>query len=96
MKLKSAFSYLSKKQPNELTVKWRNHEGEAFFCRWLVTWNPVTQCYQRLATNLPCSRYRSTHIIDPYRLRWQIELLFKEWKSYADLKRFNTGKPTNC
>ena len=27
-----------------------------------------------------------------YRLRWQIELLFKEWKSYANLHRFQTEK----
>lgn len=93
MKLKSAFSYLSKTQPNDLTVQWQTHEGESFTCRLLVTWNPVTQCYQYLATNLPRSRYRPTHVIEAYRLRWQIELLFKEWKSYANLKRFNTGKP---
>ena len=25
-----------------------------------------------------------------YSLRWQIELLFKEWKSYCNLRKFNT------
>jgi hypothetical protein len=93
VKLKSAFSYLSKKKPNDLTVQWQTSDGDWFTCRLIVTWNPVTQCYQYLATNLPRSRYSPAKIIEAYRLRWQIELLFKEWKSYANLKSFNTGKP---
>lgn len=28
-----------------------------------------------------------------YRLRWQVELLFKEWKSYANLHAFDTQNP---
>jgi len=93
IKLKSAFSYLSKKGANDLTVQWQTTEGDWFTCRLIVTWNPVTQCYQYLATNLPRSRYKPRKVIEAYRLRWQIELLFKEWKSYANLKSFNTGKP---
>lgn len=93
MKLKSAFSYLSKTEPNDLTVQWQTSDRNWFACRIIVTWNPVTQCYQYLATNLPRSRYQPGKVIDAYRLRWQIELLFKEWKSYANLKSFNTGKP---
>lgn len=92
MKLKSAFSYLSKKQPNDLTVQWKTSEGKLFNCRLLVTWNPVTKKYQYLATNLPRSKYSPEKVIEAYRLRWQIELLFKEWKSYGNLKSFNTGK----
>lgn len=93
LKLKSIFPYLSKTQTNDLTVQWQTHDGKGFACRLLVTWNPATEGYQYLASNLPRSRYRPAHVIDAYRLRWQIELLFKEWKSYANLKRFNTGKP---
>jgi len=93
LKLKSTFSWLSKEQPNELTVQWQPRKGNLFICRLIVTWNPVTRCFQYLATNLPRSRYRAQKVIDAYRLRWQIELVFKEWKSYANLKRFNTAKP---
>ena len=32
-------------------------------------------------------------VSDGYRLRWQIELLFKEWKSHANLRAFDTAKP---
>lgn len=92
MKLKSALAYLSKQQPNDLEVQWQTTPGDVFTCRLLVTWNPVTQSFQYLATNLPRSRYRAALVIEAYRLRWQIELLFKEWKSYANLKGFNTGK----
>ena len=28
-----------------------------------------------------------------YRFRWQVELCFKEWKSYANLHRFDTANP---
>ena len=37
-------------------------------------------------------RYTPAHIGLAYRLRWQAELLFKEWKSYANLHAFDTAK----
>ncbi len=45
-----------------------------------------------LHTNLDRKKYNRTDIGNFYRLRWQIELLFKEWKSYANLHRFDTSK----
>lgn len=45
-----------------------------------------------LHTNLKHSEFRLREIAALYRLRWQIELLFKEWKSYANLHRFHTSK----
>jgi len=93
MKLRSALPYLSKTQPNDLMVQWQTKNGDDFTCRLIVTWNPVAKRFQTLATNLPRSRYHPARVIEAYRLRWQIELLFKEWKSYANLKGFNTGKP---
>jgi hypothetical protein len=46
-------------------------------------------CY--LVTNLSRDEFSATHVSDGYRLRWQIELLFKEWKSYANLRAFDTA-----
>ncbi len=44
--------------------------------------------------NLPRSGYPARRVIQLYSLRWQIELLFKEWKSYCNLRKFNTRKAT--
>ena len=37
------------------------------------------------------SKFNGNELGELYRLRWQIELLFKEWKSYANLHKFDTG-----
>src|SRR5271157_6282984 len=43
-------------------------------CQWLV-----------LITNLPADQFTIEEICVLYRVRWQIELLFKRWKSLAGL-----------
>jgi len=45
----------------------------------------------RLCTNLPRAAFSLALIAKLYRFRWQIELLFKEWKSYANLHKYNTA-----
>jgi len=45
----------------------------------------------RLCTNLPRAAFSLALVSRLYRFRWQIELLFKEWKSYANLHKFNTA-----
>ena len=45
-----------------------------------------------LHTNLPRMDFSCREVGLLYRLRWQIELLFKEWKSYANLHLFCTEK----
>src|SRR5207245_11505236 len=39
------------------------------------------------------TRYRLDMIYRAYKWRWQVELLFKEWKSYANLHAFDTENP---
>ncbi|MDA1095191.1 MAG: IS4 family transposase [Acidobacteria bacterium] len=47
----------------------------------------------RLCTNLPRTPFSADLIARLYRFRWQIELCFKEWKSYANLHEFATANP---
>ena len=44
-----------------------------------------------LHTNLERRVFRIDDVGTLYRLRWQIELLFKEWKSHSNLHRFDTA-----
>jgi len=44
----------------------------------------------RLCTNLPRTPFSLGLVSRLYRFRWQIELVFKEWKSYANLHKFDT------
>ncbi len=61
-------------------------------CRLAVSFNPKTREFRYLLTNLCRTRYAAEQVGLAYKLRWQIELLFKEWKSYANLHAFDTGK----
>ena len=45
-------------------------------------------------SNLPLARYAAATVGQVYRLRWQLELLFKEWKSHANLRAFSTVNPS--
>ena len=47
----------------------------------------------RLCTNLPRTPFSRDLVGRLYRFRWQIELCFKEWKSYANLHQFDTANP---
>jgi hypothetical protein len=43
-----------------------------------------------LLTNLPVSDFDGDVVGQLYRLRWQVELVFKDWKSFANLHAFQT------
>jgi hypothetical protein len=47
----------------------------------------------RLCTNLSRTPFSAGLVGRLYRFRWQIELYFKEWKSYANLHQFDTANP---
>lgn len=83
---------LPKKQGIELEVGWVIH-GEALVFRMIITWNPQKKQFQYLITNLDGQRYPFHKVHLAYKLPWQVELLFKEWKSYANLHAFDTKDP---
>lgn len=58
--------------------------------RLVVTWDKDNKRLRYLAINLPREDFSSEQGCDGYRLRWQIELIFREWKSYANLHAFDT------
>ncbi len=86
---KTIVAKLPKKQRISLTVEWLI-EGKPFRLRMIIMWDKKKKCFIYLLTNLDEERYDIEKVCLTYRLRWQIELLFKEWKSHANLKGFDT------
>ena len=82
---------LSAGETVDLDVVWGEGE-EALGLRLLARWNAEEECHTLLVTNLARSRFSAEQVGQLYRLRWQVELLFKEWKSYANLHAFDTSK----
>ena len=80
---------LPKKQRSALDVEWLI-DHEPFRLRLIASWNKETQAFVSLFTNLPQARYDRHTICLGYKLRWQVALVFKAWKSYANLHAFDT------
>jgi hypothetical protein len=59
--------------------------------RLIALWNSNTKEHIFLLTNADRKRLPTKNIGTIYRLRWQIELLFKELKSHSDLRKFLTA-----
>jgi Transposase DDE domain len=91
--LQAIISKFPKRQRADLEVEWLMDHAP-FRLRLIVSWNAETKSFDYLLTNLPPSQYPINAICLGYKLRWQVELLFKEWKSYANLHTFDTEKET--
>ena len=74
----------------DLLVRWTHDDPPL---RLLLIWNRSMRAHMALVTNLPSEDFDLASVRELYRLRWQIELLFKEWKSYANLHAFRTANP---
>jgi hypothetical protein len=82
-------STFPKRQRVELIVEWLI-DHQPLQLRMIVSWNKEKKSFVSLLTNLPQERYDIDTVCLLYKLRWQVELLFKEWKSYANLHAFGT------
>ena len=91
--LKDIEHKLLKRKRTEVQVRWQLPGKRTFRARLIACWNPEEQRHSWLLTTLPREDFSVAEVSDGYRLRWQLELLFKEWKSYANLHRFNTVNP---
>ena len=90
--LKAIHATLPKRQRVELVVAWQVEE-HPLRLRLLISWNRQTKECCSLLTNLPAQRSPLDMIYRAYKWRWQVELLLKEWKSYAHLHAFDTENP---
>src|SRR5947209_16518749 len=88
--LKTIHAKLPKRQRVELVVQW-HVDGCPLCLRLILSWNRRTKSFCYLLTNLAPRRYPLDTICRAYKWRWQVELLFKEWKSYANLHAFDTA-----
>lgn len=77
----------------DLVVEWTRPGDVAVRLRLILDWNFQKGKYLVLGTNVPRTVLRAQQLVQVYHLRWQVELLFKEWKSYTNLHEFPSSNP---
>jgi hypothetical protein len=80
----------------DLDIEWPGANGRSYVGRLVVFYKRGRRNakeFTYLHTNLDRAEFSATEVGQLYRLRWQIELLFKEWKSHANLRKFDTSMP---
>jgi hypothetical protein len=78
----------------DMDVHWPTPNGGAQYSfRLIAGYHGPDKGWMRLMTNLSRDEFVAKHVLEAYRLRWQVELYFKELKSYANLHAFCTSKP---
>jgi hypothetical protein len=79
----------------DLDIEWKINARRTYSGRLVAIYiegKRNKKSYTYLHTNLSRATFTAHEVGRVYRLRWQIELLFKEWKSYANLHKFDTAK----
>lgn len=93
-RLSAVVNALPKSKTHDLDIAWLRSDGthrNAY--RLLLKYNGPEHGWMRLMTNLSRDGFAGHEVLAVYRLRWQVELYFKELKSYANLHAFSTCKP---
>jgi len=88
-KLKSVLKRLRRKVIDfEVEVKYETRAGSKrpVRLRLIGIWNGVDRCYHLYLTNVRPDQLSAEQIADAYRLRWQVELLFREMKGVYRLE----------
>jgi len=74
----------------DLLVEWPRPDNRTLVLRLCIRYVPEKKSWTWLLNNIPVDLVDADVIGRLYRLRWQIELVFKTWKSYANLHGFQT------
>lgn len=91
IKRPSRICVLEKRLPKRQMID-MDVEVKGKMTRLIAFWSLKEKRYTHLITNLKRTEFSMREISHIYRLRWQVELLFKECKSYNNLHGFNTQK----
>lgn len=85
--LRDAMKWLPRRRL-DLEVQWERPQGGSLKLRMVLAWNPSTKQFMVLVTNVGRRILTPKQMCEVYRLRWQVELVFKEWKSFSNLHEF--------
>lgn len=80
----------------DLDIEWTSKSDSVYRGRIVVFYKRGarnTKTFTYLHTNLDREQFCAKEVGQLYRLRWQIELLFKQFKSHANLHKFDTAQP---
>jgi hypothetical protein len=77
----------------DVDVEWDRPGGQTLRLRLVLIWIRPERAYTVLVSNVSRRLLTARHVATLYRLRWQIEWVFKAWKSYANLHAFTSTNP---
>jgi putative transposase len=78
-------------RPIDLDVRLGDRPDAPIF-RLVGVFNTQRHCWHLYVTNLPSRRFSPEEVAEIYRLRWEIELLFKELKSTCRLEQLSSAR----
>ena len=74
----------------DLLIEGKDKRGKKYQVRLVLFYVKRKDLHVYLLTSLSQQQYCPSIVASLYRLRWQVELFFKECKSYTKLKKFQT------